>query len=245
MKIPAGSLSSGKSNLSNTSFMARAENFRSQVELYKQLALNSPMEVPKKDQDEHKKDLDFLRKELGKILDEEILDFSNEDFQNPDQYFYQRVAALTTFMYLFDKLLELGEAVNRKKTVGIYSIYDEVMAGLFGLLSVHFFVRPLNEVIRDYLEVEPILVACAELTERDLEPIQDAGDLYEKKLTERVEKIIEPAKASKKKSSKKETRKTKKKAAKKSRKKTSRKSSKGKSAAKKAKKKSTKKSRKK
>ncbi len=235
MKIPAGSFSSGKSNLSDTSFIARAENFRSQVELYKQLAQNSKLQVPKDGQDEHKKDLKFLRDELPKIFNAELDDFSRENFDEPDQYFYQRVAALTTYMYLYDKLLELGEAVHEKKTVGIYSIYDEVMAGLFGLMSVNFFTRPLNEVIRDYLEIEPIIVACAELTDIELEPIQSVVELYREKLSDKVGAILEPeTKKSKVKAKPKHVKKAK--SAKKPAKKTTKKSGKSKKAKKKDKK---------
>jgi hypothetical protein len=191
MKIPAGSLSSGKSALSDTSFVASAENFRAQVELYKQLASSSKLEVPQDDRDEHKKDLQFLEDELSLILKKELDDFSNEKFKEPDQYFYQRVASLSTYMYLLDKLLELGNAVDSKKTVGIYSLYDELATRLFALMSTRFFLRPLNEALRDYLEIEPLLVACAELTDVDLEPIQGVVELYRAKLTEKVGALLE------------------------------------------------------
>jgi len=189
MQIPSGSLANVKSLVSSPDFPSHQRNFRAQVEIYKQLALSAWNESIPEEKKKQKNNITEF-KELEHILQNELLDFSKEDFTKPDKRIYDRVGTIAIFMYLFDKCIELDAAVAKKNKVGLYSLFDTTRKSVYKLLSEDYFKKPYVEILGQYLLDEPLLVACAELAEVDLVAIHEAVPLYQPKLSGIITSMI-------------------------------------------------------
>jgi hypothetical protein len=205
MKIPAGSIAEMKGVPTSGGFSEHLKVFTVEVELLKKLVKSAwydPAASEKKDQEKKIKEF----KKLETIFEKEIADFSKEESDVPSDRINKRIVALTVFMYLFDTTLMLYKAVLKKNKVGLYSLFDSTRNSLYNILSKKYFKRPYVEVMRGYLETEPRLVACAELSEVELIAIHKAVEAYQPKLADLVDKKIGAKKKPSKKKSKKSKR---------------------------------------
>lgn len=193
--MKSGSLGELKGALENENFDDYGKSLRREVDLYKQTALSAWHESVPSEKEAQGKDIAFFRNELKKTLDAEIDDFSKENFSGPDDRFHMRVGALSTFMYLHDKVVELQAVVLAKDKAGLFALFDTVRNRFFDLLSKNFFGRDFSESMADYLALEPLLIACAELAEVGLIPIQDAVKEYQPRLAKLVVERMKGGKA--------------------------------------------------
>ncbi len=189
MKLPYGTAGKLSSKFPAEAFPEHAKNFAEQVQLYKALAKSSWNE-PSPEQKAKMEEAIARFKELGKRLEQEIADFADEDFSKPDERLDDRVASLALFMYLFDKTLELHDAVMKKGKIGLNALFDSTRNSMYSLLSGGFFVRSFLDDVKDYLADEPLFVACAELAEVELLPLDMAVAAYQPKLKEKVLPLI-------------------------------------------------------
>jgi hypothetical protein len=185
----SGSLGALKLAHAGSRLQLRAAESAARATLFKRLAMSAWNDALPSEKERQAGNLARFM-ELERRLAGELADFSDEDFRNPGAAFDQRVAALAVFMYLFDKTMELHEAVLRKNKVGLYSLFDSARNSVFRLLSGGYFSRPPAEAMRDYLRDEPLLIACADLAGVELVPVQDAVVLYQPVLKERVLALI-------------------------------------------------------
>jgi len=128
--------------------------------------------------------------ELENILNKEIEDFSKLSFAKSNAIVSERVVSLTIFMYLCDVLEKLHHATLKENKIGLYHLFDSVSAQLFGMLSADYFERPYKAIIRNYLLLEPSLMACADLAGVEVVTIQKAVRLNQPKLSKRVESLV-------------------------------------------------------
>ena len=183
--MKTGSLGHSKAALSSPGFPDYQRNFSAQVELYKKLAKDA-WHSPPPDEGKRQDRNIALFKELGGALESELEDFSKADFAKPDEALIGRVNSLALFMWLFDKVLELNGAVQKMNKAGLFSLNDSARNSVRKLLAAKYFKRPFAEVLGEYLLIEPLLAACAELCGVEMLPIQEIVRLYQPKLAERV-----------------------------------------------------------
>ncbi len=189
MKLPYGSAGKLSSQFPSEGFPEHAKNFAEQVQLYKALAMSSWTDASPDERAKMESAISRF-KELKKRLDSEVKDFATEDFSSDESRVDERVASITLFMYLYDKTLELHEAVMKKSKVGLNALFDTTRNSIYSLLSSGFFVRPFDDDVKDYLTDEPLLVACSELADVELVPLDKAVASYQPKLKELVLPLI-------------------------------------------------------
>lgn len=190
MKLPAGSVAELKGMTLTEGFPYYQKAFSAQVELFKKLAKSSWVDaLPSEKEEQEKKIAGF--KKLEKLLEKEVKALSKENFENPSAALDRRIGVATIFMYLFDKTIELHTAVLEKDKDGLYALFDTTRDSIHSLLEKDYFSRPHVEVVHDYIQFEPCLVACAELAEVELVAVQKAVALYHPKLADMVGELME------------------------------------------------------
>ncbi len=189
MKLPYGTAGKLSAKFPAEGFPEHARNFAEQVQLYKALAMSGWNDASP-DQNAKMEAAIARFKELKKRLDDEVEDFASEDFSKPGERLDNRIASITMFMYLFDKTIELHEAVMKKGKAGLYALFDSTRNSIYSLLSSGFFMRAFTDDVGDYIADEPLLVACADLAEVDLLPLHEAITSYQPKLEALVLALI-------------------------------------------------------
>jgi hypothetical protein len=179
-----------------------------EVEMLKKLARSARYPSTASEKKDQEKAIKAF-KAKGSLMAKELTEFCKSDFESPDPSLNRKVIELTIFMYLYDKTLELHDAVLEKDKVGLFALFDSVRDAVQAILSDDYFELPQVETMRKYLDTEPRLVACADLAGVELMAIQDAVRAYQPKLADLVEKGMlgkekkSSAKAPKKKAAKK------------------------------------------
>ncbi len=185
MKSFAGSIAEMEGLDARERFPNYLRRFDEQVKEYQESARSSWKKAPASDRKLNSRRMAEFR-ELRELLEAEINDFSKEDFQSAFDTVERRTASITIFMYLFDKVVEMHNAVERKDRKGLYALFGSVREHMYAFLSTDFFEAPYHENVRVYIDLEPVFTACASLAGVELVPIHDAVRDYQPKLAKRI-----------------------------------------------------------
>ncbi len=153
---------------SDGNFPGYLAEFRSKVDFLKSLAKSNWVDAPESLQSSQKMK---LRQFYG--LDA-ALEAGLEALMRAPEASEENYAKIAIFLYLESKVEELGAAALKLNKRGLYDLVDSVSEWAHGFLSDRFFRKPLAAIVKEYMQNEPQLAACAELCGVDLISIQDA-----------------------------------------------------------------------
>lgn len=187
MKIPTGSVPANDPNFAGFSI-----EFRNKVEFLKKTAMLSwdDSSADTKDAEEYQAS---LFREINESLEAFLEALTFRDFKKPDAALSSDLSKAAIFIYLFQKVNEMGEACQEINKDGLYALFGTVRSWTYRFLTSGFLIRPLDISIKEYLFVESFFVACAEMTDVELIPIHEAASRYQKNVFDRLDTIIKEA----------------------------------------------------
>lgn len=107
--------------------------------------------------------------------------------QSPD--FALTVARIALAMYFLDKVGEMLRVVTATGKVSLTSLFRSTVTVVLGILDEGFFCKDSGRIINDYLDAEPLLVACSRACSVELLPLDEAVARYRQRVADEVCKV--------------------------------------------------------
>lgn len=155
------------------------------INFYKSLGQQSKKKIPK----EMKEDEERFKgiAEAQERMEGRIKAFAKASPEMSQGEADVAVGRLAIAMFLLDRTKKLRE-LALKGSVSVYSVYVSLRNAACGTLSDPYYAKGPEEVLGDYLDIEPLLTACSELCGLSTPPLEEMLAAYKEELAKELEK---------------------------------------------------------
>jgi hypothetical protein len=120
------------------------------------------------------------------LLSENIRAFAEVEPQPEGRGLDAPVARLSLSMFLLDRLKKLQGLVLAGDSLSMLSLFISLRNRIAEELTSEYYAKSIEDITGDYLDIEPLLVACSELCGLAVPPLQEIVNEYALRLAEEV-----------------------------------------------------------
>jgi len=166
--------------------------FQSQMNFYLQAARLSWSNVPPRRLAAQSISLKKFSQKMLALLDKDIeKSMYTENYANPSETTRDRIRNRFIFQHTVDTITALGKAAIMHKKEGVVALAASLQDWAEKYLSPEpsFFTKPMDSVVREYMDAEPRLVALAQITGKTILPIQEGAEAAKASIVKRTEAV--------------------------------------------------------
>ncbi|VVC04788.1 Uncharacterised protein [Candidatus Bilamarchaeum dharawalense] len=158
-----------------------SKNRRDQIETYTQLGSMNANPIP----DSIKDQKSTLLSDAQALLEKQIILFSKSDLKELES----TTAKLCLAMFLLDRTNSINSKVLIVNRSGLHSLFLTLRKQVCEMLGKDYYSKSTDEILSNYIDLEPLLVACSDLCGLPSAPLEDVMRLYKSKLAQKIDEI--------------------------------------------------------
>lgn len=156
------------------------------VKSYKEMGSSSEDKIPASLREEDGRSA--LYSQATSILDKQLSRVAGIEFTRNDPNTDTVVVKFAISMFLIERTNLLRKLALESNSLSLFSLFASLRNRVLSMLDDQYYEKTLDEVVGDFLSVEPIVAACSELCGVPMPKTDEILDVYQRKLSDEIAK---------------------------------------------------------